>query len=143
MSDLLLPKDDEIGEYKGWVFGVRARLKPELFDSAPPGMPGVPSCWIGNMIAIRPAKGKPGINYLKQPLWLTRGQMEKCVTSLDKESATAYMMDMGLRCIKISIDRYERGEQEPTTLVEPPAEPDGAKPRVHVGPEGLKIDPPT
>jgi hypothetical protein len=131
-----------LATYRGWDIEVR-RHKAEVGETW-----GVPSCFVGKLIAVKmpPGPGRP--KYTVQPLWLTRGQMEMLRTDLDIESATMYLIETGLKAIKRSIDLYESGAMTPETM---PAEPKDLSPRtdlkdpslrINVGPAGLEVKPP-
>jgi len=147
--DLVLPGKMEKFEYRGWEVEVAWLPMPQPFDSAPRDFPGsIPAAYLGHMNAIKVAKGKPGFDIIRQPLWLTREQMEKIKTELDLASAYTYILDMGRKRMEASIDNCESGRHETATHVDPPPDLDPrtdlADPRlrIKVEPDGVKINPP-
>jgi len=87
---------------------------------------GVPGCFVGKLMAVKIKRRATGKWFTIQPLWLTRGQMEKLKSDLDMESATLYLVEQGLRAIKRSIDLYESGAMQPETMPVPPKDLDPA-----------------
>ena len=142
MIDIKMPSGG-LATYRGWDIEVR-RHKAELGETW-----GVPSVFVGKLIAVKMAAGPGRPKFTIQPLWLTRGQMEKLRTDLDIQSATLYLIETGLKAIKRSIDLYESGAMQPETLpadpprdLNPATDLDNPRLRINVGPAGLRVQPP-
>ncbi len=60
---------------------------------------------------------------LIQPVWISKRERAAIRTPLDKDSALQKMLDLGLRAIKTSIDRWWKGLIEVDAIEKPSMEP--------------------
>ena len=147
LAKFVPPDRTDFAEYRGWAILFARFAAPQQTDTGVGGAT-VDSCWFANLEGFKPAKGRPGLYFVRQPMWLTRGQMEKCRTDLDYESMIQYTLDMGLKRIKAAIDLYESGRMDPEVIENPKPDLDPRRDlndpriRIKVGPGGLKINKP-